>query len=147
MVISVTSDALFSDSQAYSKANFKPTANHLFTSANFFTFVLVFSLCLLQGEAADQVTFCMKHPAVILDIFLLGSLQVLGQVSIYFVIANFKQHIFPLISTTRKVFTVLLSIFIYHHSVNWIQWFCILLVFGGLAYELKEEISAKKMKE
>lgn len=80
------------------------------------------------------------------DIFIQGSLQVLGQVSIYYVIANFKQHIFPLISTTRKVLTVLLSIVIYHHSVNWMQWVSIIMVFGGLAYELREEIAAKKAK-
>ena len=82
-----------------------------------------------------------------LDIFLLGILQVLGQVSIYYVIANFKQHIFPLISTTRKVFTVLLSIFIFHHSVNWIQWASIAMVFGGLGLELNDEIASKKKKE
>ena len=63
-----------------------------------------------------------------------GGLQVLGQISIYYVVSNFKQHIFPLISTTRKVLTVLISIIIYKHSINLWQWFSILLVFGGLAY-------------
>lgn len=73
-----------------------------------------------------------------IDIVGMSVLQVVGQVSIYYVIANFKQHIFPLISTTRKVLTVLLSIFIYKHSVNMMQWFSIALVFGGLIYELNE---------
>jgi UDP-galactose transporter B1 len=61
-------------------------------------------------------------------------LQVVGQVSIYYVIVNFKQHIFPLISTTRKVLTVLLSIVIYGHNVNGLQWLSIFMVFGGLVY-------------
>lgn len=61
-------------------------------------------------------------------------LQVVGQVSIYYVIVNFKQHIFPLISTTRKVLTVLLSIVIYGHNVNILQWLSIFMVFGGLVY-------------
>jgi len=74
-------------------------------------------------------------------------LQVLGQVSIYYVISNFKQHMFPLISTTRKVLTVLLSIFIFGHHVNGLQWFSILLVFGGLAYELYEELQGKHDKK
>ena len=44
--VSVVVDALFSDSQAYSKATFKPTANHLFTTTNFYSFLIcaVFSL-------------------------------------------------------------------------------------------------------
>ena len=61
-------------------------------------------------------------------------LQVVGQISIYYVIINFKQHMFPLISTTRKVFTVLLSILIFGHVLTPEQWFAILLVFGGLGY-------------
>jgi UDP-galactose transporter B1 len=59
------------------------------------------------------------------------ALQILGQISIYYVISNFKQHIFPLIATTRKVFTVLLSIFIFGHHVNLIQWISIIIVFIG----------------
>lgn len=70
----------------------------------------------------------------------------IGQIAIYFIVANFKQHIFPLISTTRKVFTVLLSIAVFGHHVNLWQWASIVLVFGGLAYELKEELNAKREK-
>ena len=65
-------------------------------------------------------------------------LQVTGQISIYYVILHFKQHMFPLISTTRKVFTVLLSILIFGPSLSLVQWLSIALVFGGLAYELNE---------
>ena len=134
----MTADALFSDSQAYSKSMFKPTANHLFTSANFLTFIFVALFSVFQGQFIDQIQFCINHPSALIDIVGMSVLQVLGQVSIYYVIANFKQHIFPLVSTTRKVLTVLLSIFIYKHSVNWMQWLSILMVFGGLVYELNE---------
>lgn len=78
-----------------------------------------------------------------IDIIVMSVLQVIGQVSIYYVIVNFKQHMFPLISTTRKVFTVFLSIIIFGHSLNNMQWFSIFLVFAGLAYELSEEIGGK----
>ena len=144
MCISVLADALFGDSQAYSKVNFHPTANHLFTSANFLTFVFVVLMTVVQGSFGEQIAFCVDHPRVIVDILLAGALQVLGQVSIYYVIANFKQHIFPLISTTRKVLTVLLSIIIFKHGLNMWQVLSIFLVFGALAYELYEEIGKKK---
>jgi UDP-galactose transporter B1 len=84
--------------------------------------------------------FCKSHPYVIVDIVLIGLLQVLGQVSIYFIVLNFKQHIFPLVSTTRKVFTVLLSIFIFNHKMNGYQWMALILVFGGMGYELVDEL-------
>ena len=71
----------------------------------------------------------------------------MGQASIYYVISNFKQHMFPLISTTRKVLTVFLSILVYGHSVNLGQWISIFCVFGGLVYEVVEEVKEKKAKD
>jgi solute carrier family 35 (UDP-galactose transporter), member B1 len=71
---------------------------------------------------------------------LIGLLQVLGQVSIYFVVMNFKQHIFPLVSLIRKVLTVLLSIYYFNHKMNMYQWGALLFVFGGLGYELFDEL-------
>lgn len=144
LALSITADALFSDNQAYAKVYFKPTSNHLFTSTSFFAFLYVFIFSFISGEGVEQLRFCWTHPSIITDILVMSILQVLGQISIYYVILNFKQHIFPLISTTRKVFSVLLSIVIFGHSLTGMQWLSILLVFGGLAYELAEELHAKK---
>ena len=87
-----------------------------------------------------QIKFCAYHPAVITDLLLAASMQVVGQVTIYYVIANFKQHMFPLLSTTRKVLTVFLSILVYGHKINLTQWVAISLVFGGMAYEVIGEV-------
>ena len=70
---------------------------------------------------------------------MLSLLQAAGQVAIYFVITNFKQHIFPLIAMTRKVATIILSIVIFKHHVNLGQICCLTLVFGSLAYEILDE--------
>lgn len=134
LILSIIADALFSDSQAYAKHHYKPTANHLFTSTSFFGFVYVFIFSFLSGEGVEQLVFCVRHSNVISDILVMSVLQVLGQIFIYYIILNFKQHVFPLISTTRKVLTVLLSIVIFGHHLEVLQWFAILMVFGGLAY-------------
>ena len=47
---------------------------------------------------------------------------------------------FPLISTTRKVFTVLLSFYAYNHHMNVWLWIGLVFVFGGLIYELIDEL-------
>ena len=59
MLIYVLADALFSDSQAYAKATFNPTANHLFTSANFLAFIFILIFSIFIGEADDQIEFCV----------------------------------------------------------------------------------------
>jgi UDP-galactose transporter B1 len=74
-------------------------------------------------------------------------LQVLGQVSIYYVVSNFKQHIFPLISTTRKILTVILSIVVFGHYANFWQWVSIGVVFMGMFYEFYEEIKHEKERD
>ena len=81
----------------------------------------------------------MEHPEAMMDLLKICSLQVVGQVSIYFVVANYKQHVFPIVSTTRKIMTVLLSLFIYDHKINNIQWASILIVFGGVIFEFYDE--------
>jgi len=135
---SVLLDALFTDSQAYSKANFKPTANHLFTITNFYAFLFSLAVAFFTGKLGESVSFLFKYPSAFLDLAMAGGLQVVGQVSIYYVIANFKQHVFPLISTTRKIFTVLLSIFVYNHTLQNLQWLAVAIVFIGMFYELYE---------
>lgn len=105
-------------------------------TVNLMTTLICLASIIFKGDLFDAIRFCKSHPFVVVDIFLIGALQVLGQVSIYFIVLNFKQHIFPLVSTTRKVFTVLLSIFIFNHKMNTYQWMALILVFGGMGYEL-----------
>lgn len=78
---------------------------------------------------------------------MVGGLQVIGQICIYYVIANFKQHVFPLISTTRKMITVIASIFYFGHYINMWQWVAIGIVFIGMFYELYEELTHEKKKD
>ena len=142
MFISISGEALFTDSQAFCKIAYRPTINHLMFTVNLMTTLICLLGMIIKGDVLDSLVFCQSHPYVIMDIVLIGLLQVLGQISIYFIVLNFKQHIFPLVSTTRKVFTVLLSIFIFNHKMNIYQWVALILVFGGMGYELVDELWA-----
>lgn len=146
--ISVVVDALFSDSQAYSKATFKPSPNQLFTSTNFssFVFCICFSI-FVDRSFLPSITFIVNYPVALGYILAIGALQVVGQISIYYIVSNFKQHIFPLISTTRKILTVILSIFFFNHYINQYQWIAIGIVFCGMFYEFYEELKHEKEKD
>ena len=140
MFISITGEALFTDSQAFCKITYKPTINHLMFTVNLMTAIICLATIIIKGDLVDSLMYCNSHPMAVIDIGMIGLLQVLGQISIYFIVLNFKQHIFPLVSTTRKVFTVLLSIFIFNHKMNMYQWVALILVFGGMGYELIDEL-------
>lgn len=133
-MVAVICDALFSDSQAYCKAHFKPSSNQLFLASNLYGFMFIFAFSIIMGELRASIIFCINHPTVIIELFLIGLLQVVGQISVYYVISNFKQHIYPLISTTRKILTILVSIFLFGHKLNAPQWFSLIIVFASMGY-------------
>ncbi len=58
----MVADALFCDSQAYSKSKFKPTANHLFTSANFWAFIMIAGYGIFAGSFFPGLKFIWEHP-------------------------------------------------------------------------------------
>ena len=64
--------------------------------------------------------------------------------SIYYIVGNFKQHVFPLISTTRKIFTIALSIILFNHRLSVYQWIAICIIAVGMGFEVYEEVVKKK---
>ncbi len=55
-------DAMFCDSQAYTKAVFKPTANHLFTTANFYAFIITILYSIFTSTFIPSIQFIFTHP-------------------------------------------------------------------------------------
>jgi UDP-galactose transporter B1 len=77
----------------------------------------------------------LSHKAILIDNILIGVLCFVGQIFIYRMVKQFKQHIVPFIITTRKIFTVALSIIVYGHRFNIEQMVGVALVFGASFWE------------
>ena len=60
----------------------------------------------------------------------------LGQVFVFLTIHHFSPLICTTITTTRKFFTILLSVYKFGHVLNTVQWLSILVVFSGLYLEI-----------
>jgi drug/metabolite transporter (DMT)-like permease len=74
----------------------------------------------------------------------MGVLSTFGQMFVYRMIKQFKQHFAPFVITTRKIFTVGLSIFYYHHETNGFQLAGLVLVFLIVTYEFFSELMEEK---
>jgi drug/metabolite transporter (DMT)-like permease len=109
-------------------------------SVNIITLFFNLAILLISGTLLPSLDFCLTHHEILRDILLVGLLTILGQVSIYYVVINFKQHMFPLVATTRKILTILYSIYYFRHPTNLYMWICLVLVFGGIIYELADEL-------
>jgi drug/metabolite transporter (DMT)-like permease len=71
---------------------------------------------------------------------IIGAMSFVGQVFIYRLVKQFKQHIVPFIITTRKILTVVVSISYFGHKYTIEQVLGIVLVLGASAFEFLSEI-------
>ena len=67
----------------------------------------------------------------------------LGQSAIFFTLANFDPLVCTTVTTTRKIFSVLLDIVLQGHTLNEVQWGGIALACLGVLGELMEKFGGK----
>ena len=70
------------------------------------------------------------------DLLAYGCLHACGGIFCYKLMSIFRQHILPLVVNTRKCLTVVLNVFWFGHTLKWMQWVGIALVFGGIMVEI-----------
>jgi UDP-galactose transporter B1 len=73
----------------------------------------------------------------------LSVLATTGQLSIYYIVKNFQPYTTAIITTVRKIITIMLSIVLFKHHIVPMQWSGIVVVFFGVLLEMKDEISDK----
>jgi hypothetical protein len=59
--VSVITEALFSDSQAYNKVTYKPSPNNMMFSVNLVTLGLNLLILILNNSLVPSVNFCLSH--------------------------------------------------------------------------------------
>lgn len=60
----------------------------------------------------------------------------MGGIFSYRLVNTFRQHIYPLVSNTRKCMTVCVNVVWFGHRLAGMQWVGIMLVFGGILFEV-----------
>jgi drug/metabolite transporter (DMT)-like permease len=107
-------------------------------------FLISLTYAIVSGDLGRFITFIGQYPSIINPIIVLSCLGVLGQFFIFyciryriiFIISKFSPRVLSIVTTTRKFFTVLVSIFIFGHVVSPLQWGAITLVATGVSWEL-----------
>ncbi|KAI9318606.1 UAA transporter [Dichotomocladium elegans] len=99
-----------------------------------------------NNELWRAIQFCQTHPAVVGDVLLFGLCGALGQLFIFYTLQEYGSLRLVTVTVTRKLFTMLLSIFWFDHRLTLGQWFGVLLVFLAIGIEayIKKQESSKK---
>ena len=121
----------------------KPKPYDFMFWTNFFMGLVAIVFSLSLGEFTSGIAFCTKNPAIFNKILKFAACSAVGQSFIFYTITNFDSLVTTTVTTTRKVFSVLLSIFINGHSLSTQGWAGIGLASAGILSELLDKGSKK----
>lgn len=96
------------------------------------------------GELAPGLEFLMENPGILSKILVFAFCSAVGQAFIFFVISKFDALVCTTVTTTRKVFSVLLSIFFKGHHLNAQGWLGVMLACSGILGELQQKIAESR---
>jgi UDP-galactose transporter B1 len=96
------------------------------------------------GEIQTGWAFCQGNPEIWANIIKFSICSAVGQSFIFYTISNFDPLVLSTVTTTRKIFSVLLSIFLKGHSLSATGWSGILLACGGILSELEDKMKGKE---
>ncbi|KAJ5996873.1 hypothetical protein N7499_006814 [Penicillium canescens] len=100
-----------------------------------------------ETELFGAVSFLSRHPEALKHVLGFAACGAVGQLFIFYTLSRFSSLLLVTVTVTRKMLTMLLSVFWFGHSLSGGQWLGIGLVFGGIGAEAAVQRSEKKAKE
>ena len=147
LTISLIADGFLPDFQAVIKAEYKPRPLEMFEHINKWVTIISLTYAIFSGQLSFAYSFVNNYPELGYDMVKLSCLTTIGQVFVYRMIKQFKQHIVPFVITTRKIFTVVISIVFFHHQTTVWQILAIVLILCTASTEYISEIYSSKKTE
>lgn len=111
---------------------------------NFFMMLVSAAIAGGLGEIQSGMKFILANPEIMNKVLLFAACSAIGQSFIFFVVSEFGPLKNATITTTRKIFSVLLSIFTKGHALSPIGWAGIVVGSCGIIGELIPEKPAAK---
>ena len=108
----------------------KPYDYMFWTNVYMLLTALVFAA--LQQELPSGIAFCTANPEILTKIVAFALCSAVGQSFIFYTIANFDPLVCTTVTTTRKIFSVLLSILLKGHTINATGWAGISMACAGI---------------
>jgi UDP-galactose transporter B1 len=136
LLISLSMDGLTGPIQDKLVDKHNPTANHLMFHSNLYSSLFSLVSVISLGELGPAIEFCHRNPNVWIYIIGQSLASALGQLFIFRLIRSFGSLSLSIITTSRKFFSILLSIVWFGHTLTTLQWTSILAVFLGLSFDL-----------
>lgn len=147
LLLSLTMDGVTGAIQERMKLEHQTKSGHMMYKINLWSTFYLLVATVISGDLMSFYSFVGKHPSLIYDIALFSSLSAIGQLFIFLTVAEFGPLPCSIITTTRKFFTVMTSVFLFGNKLTTSQWVGTSLVFLGLALDSTYGKEAKEEKK
>ncbi|KAM0683977.1 UDP-galactose transporter [Mitosporidium daphniae] len=138
LLINLFLDGLMNSMQDEVFSTYKPSPFHMMFYLNRNSTVLMV-LYLFLAPWSDDLKSALKfiaiRPSILPDIFLFSTCGAVGQAIVFMTLGNFGAILLVTITVTRKLFTILLSVLYFGHSLTPGQWSSVFIVFLALILE------------
>lgn len=121
----------------------KPDSMNFMLNVHGWSSAILVSSMAVTGEGRDFIEFAKRNPEIIWQMSLVAALGTVGQAFIAAMISNFGSLPLSLVTTTRKFFTVLVSVVLFGNNLTAVQWIATATIFSAL---LLDAIFSKKLR-
>merc|ERR1712085_149531 len=125
------------------KVGVKPKPYDFMFWTNLFMCVTAVVVAGVLGEVTSGGAFLLANPEITSKIGRFALCSAVGQSFIFYTIAHFDPLVLSTVTTTRKIFSVLLSIFIKGHQLSLTGWSGIALSCCGILSEMALKMGGK----
>lgn len=141
-----TQDQLFKYQKTLDKKVTKVNGIILMCILNTFMMILTIIYTLLfkyDEEVVSAISFAQRHPQVLMDILTFGIFGSVGQIFVFIILEKFDSIILTTATVTRKMLSMITSVLLFGHALNFQQIMGVALVFLGIGYEALIKIKPK----
>lgn len=142
-ISSLVFDGFIASIQNSTRKKYKIQAFDLMQDLNLWGGVFATFYGIAMGEIMPSARVLAEDSWALMEFSLLIATGIIGQVFIFYTIVKFSPLFLSIVTSSRKFFSVALSIFMFNHKVNGYQWCGILLVFAGVGVEVYQKAQEK----
>lgn len=130
-----------------SRAGLSPKPYDFMLFTNIAMCVVALLLSVILGEMLTGYQFCAENPAVLTLVIHFSICSAVGQSFIFYTVAHFDPLVCSTVTTTRKIFSVLLSILLKGHAMSAQGWAGVSIACAGILSEVHAKVTnARKLK-
>ncbi|CAM9538177.1 unnamed protein product, partial [Ectocarpus sp. 8 AP-2014] len=137
LAFSLILDGVTTSTQERLKAATTPTVHEMMFFMNAWALAILSVAASASGQWAEGMAFISENPFVMRYVLGFSLASAAGQNFVFCTITWFNPLVLTTITTTRKFFTIVLSVILYGHTIGLRQWGGVAIVFAGIGFEMR----------